>query len=37
MSQLDTDFGDEPLEFGNKQVSFPSISEEMVSSIALGM
>lgn len=37
MSQLDTEIGDEPLEFGNKQVSFPSISEEMVSSIALGM
>jgi hypothetical protein len=28
---------DEPLEFGNKRVSFPQISDEMVASLALGM
>lgn len=37
MSQLDTEIGDEPLEYGHKQVSFPSVSEEMLASIALGM
>ena len=37
MSQLDTEIGDEPLEYGQKSVSFPTISDEMVASIALGM
>jgi len=37
MSQLDPEIGDEPLEFGEKSVSFPHISDEMVASIALGM
>lgn len=37
MSVENAEIGDEPLEYGQKQVSFPSISEEMVSSIALGM
>lgn len=37
MSLLDTEIGDEPLEYGQKSVSFPTISDEMVASIALGM
>jgi hypothetical protein len=37
MSPLDTEIGDEPLEYGEKSVSFPTISDEMVASIALGM
>ena len=37
MSQIDPEIGDEPLEFGEKSVSFPHISDEMVASIALGM
>lgn len=37
MSQLDPEIGDEPLEYGQKSVSFPTISDEMVASIALGM
>lgn len=37
MSQLDPEIGDEPLEHGQKTVSFPTISDEMVASIALGM
>ena len=37
MSPLDTEIGDEPLEYGQKSVSFPTISDEMVASIALGM
>lgn len=37
MSLLDTEIGDEPLEYGQKAVSFPTISDEMVASIALGM
>ena len=37
MSQLDPEIGDEPLEYGQKSVSFPQISDEMVASIALGM
>ena len=37
MSQLDPEIGDEPLEYGQKTVSFPTISDEMVASIALGM
>ena len=37
MSQLDPEIGDEPLEYGEKSVSFPHISDEMVASIALGM
>lgn len=34
---LDTDIGDEPLDYRPATTSFPLISEEMVSSIALGM
>ena len=37
MSQLDPEIGDDPLEYGEKTVSFPQISDEMVASIALGM
>lgn len=37
MSPLDREIGDEPLEYGQKSVSFPTISDEMVASIALGM
>jgi hypothetical protein len=37
MSQLDPEINDQPLEFGQKSVSFPTISDEMVASIALGM
>lgn len=37
MSLEAQDIGDEPLEYGQKQVSFPQVSEEMLASIALGM
>jgi hypothetical protein len=37
MSLEAREIGDEPLEYGQKPVSFPSVSEEMVASIALGM
>ena len=37
MSQLDPEINDQPLEYGQKTVSFPTISDEMVASIALGM
>ena len=37
MGLLDTDIGDEPLEYRPTTTSFPLIPEEMVASIALGM
>lgn len=37
MSLENTEIGDEPLEYGQNQLSFPQISDEMVASIALGM
>lgn len=37
MSLLDTEIGDEPLEYKPTTTSFPLIPEEMVASIALGM
>jgi hypothetical protein len=36
MSLIDVDIGDEPLEIGHKNVSFPQISDEMLASLALG-
>lgn len=37
MSSLDMEIGDDPLDYEQKTVSFPQISDEMVASIALGM
>lgn len=37
MSLLDTEIGDEPLDYRPATTSFPLIPEEMVASIALGM